>query len=408
MLKDILESAGLKSDSCASLLGIDRDIFNQWLTGQRPIAAFILPQLASVLGVKPELLISQRPSPGTQTADLAPAIWFKLRENQLTEADRENIVLIRRLGFYLNQLQSATDEPAVAWKGLFASINDAIDKQLPPRQQGREAAKMLRQYLGLAHGAGGIGSYVRGHIRRTGIAVIESPVAKSQLEGCTFYVGPPGSEAPCIFANTYKATWFRRNMIVAHELGHAVFDIGNDAVSLDFISHGDKSEFRETRAEAFAQQLLVPMEVLRHVASTQALKWDQLTPANVATLVASTNVEQRAVISAALEAGFVTAEQAAVYRNYDVAGFLKSLTDRALSTKEFFERVGPIIAESWAPKRRQTTLLSRTLRLPVPYIAKVISAVRNEEISPGKAAEMMMMDKRVFWERFGQLIEAEQ
>ena len=42
----------------------------------------------------------------------------------------------------------------------------------------------------------------------------------------------------------------------------------------------------------------------------------------------------------------------------------------------------------------------------MPYVAKVIEAVRNDDISYGKAAEMLMIDKETFAERFGDLVEA--
>jgi Zn-dependent peptidase ImmA (M78 family) len=406
ILKDILESAGIKPETCASLLGIDADIFNQWITGQRPLPPFIVPQLSSVLGIKPDSFVERRSNRASNMADLAPAIWFKLRGGNLSEADRENIVIIRRLGFYLNQLEAATVSPTVAWKGIFDSINASVDKQGPPRRQGREAAKMLRQIRGLHHGATGIGSFFRASVRELGVSLIESPVPKSNLEGCAFYVGQPGNETPCIFANSYKSSWFRRNMVIAHELGHAIFDIANDAVSLDYLAQDNVEDFRENRAEAFAQELLVPFEVIRHAGSTNGLRWDQLTAGDLALLISLTHVEQRTVVNALLEAGFITEEQAAAYKEIQVGDLLKDYSDRALTTKEFVKKIGREAAMAWAPEKRQTTIPSRTLRLPVPYVAKVIDAVRNDDISYGKAAEMLMVDRDTFFDRFGGLVEA--
>jgi Zn-dependent peptidase ImmA (M78 family) len=382
-------------------------VFNEWITGQRPLPPFIVPQLSSVLGVKPEFFFERRSNRTSNTADLAPAIWFKLRGGNLSEADRENIVVIRRLGFFLNQLESATNSPTVAWKGNFDSINASVEKQGPPRQQGREAARMLRQIAGLQHGANGIGSLFRVSIRNMGVSLIESPVPKSNLEGCAFYVGQPGRETPCIFANSYKSSWFRRNMVIAHELGHAIFDIANDAVSLDYGgSQNAVEDFRENRAEAFAQELLVPFEVIRHIANTNGIKWNHLTADNLALLMSRTHVEQRTVLNAALEAGLINEEQCAAYKEIYIGDTLKAYSDHALTTKEFIEKIGPEAAGHWIAAKRHTTIPSRTLRLPVPYVAKVLEAVRNDDISYGKAAEMLMIDKETFFERFGVLVEA--
>lgn len=74
----------------------------------------------------------------------------------------------------------------------------------------------------------------RGNLRNKGILVIESSAQDSILEGCSFYVGPSGAERPCVFANSYRTTWFRRNRILMHELAHAIFDVESDIATLDF------------------------------------------------------------------------------------------------------------------------------------------------------------------------------
>ena len=130
ILKEILESVGIKPETCASLLGIDPDIFHQWLTGQKLLPPFIVPLISSVLGVKPKVFVERKNTRISNSGDLAPAIWFKLRGGHLKDADRENIVVIRHLGFFLNQLENATNSPTVAWKGNFESINASVEKQV--------------------------------------------------------------------------------------------------------------------------------------------------------------------------------------------------------------------------------------------------------------------------------------
>ena len=194
-----------------------------------------------------------------------------------------------------------------------------------------------------------------------GVSLIESPVSKSDLEGCAFYVGQPGHEAPCIFANSYKSSWFRRNMVIAHELGHAIFDIASDAILLDYEGAQNKLEdFRESWAEAFAQELLAPTEVVRHIGSTDGLKWDRLTADDLALLISRTHVEQRTVLNAILDAGFITPEQCAAYKEIHIGDLLKEYSDHALTTKEYIDKIGREKASHWAAAKRHTTIPSRT------------------------------------------------
>src|SRR5205085_3529674 len=109
-----------------------------------------------------------------------------------------------------------------------------IDRSAPPGVQGREAALRFRAAANLEHGCTGAGELIRPRLRQVGLVVIESPVPKSSLEGCCFEVGPEADLFPCVFANTFKSTWFRRNEILLHEVCHAIFDLENDPVSLDF------------------------------------------------------------------------------------------------------------------------------------------------------------------------------
>jgi DNA-binding transcriptional regulator YdaS (Cro superfamily) len=65
MLKALLDDAGLKPEACAALLGIAPHMFGQWVNKERDLPGFIIPELASVLGVDPkafrEAELAQRP-----------------------------------------------------------------------------------------------------------------------------------------------------------------------------------------------------------------------------------------------------------------------------------------------------------------------------------------------------------
>jgi DNA-binding transcriptional regulator YdaS (Cro superfamily) len=393
LLKDIVKATGLSHEAFAGVLGIDPQLFNEWLVGQRPIPAFLLPQLSTVIGVSVQDLAS-----GKRISD-APAIWYKLRDTRLVQSDRESILLIRNVGFFLAQLETVTNSKNVLWEALFEQIRGTVNKQAPPSDQGKLAAQLYRSSRHLSHGARGIGLAIRDNLPGTGLLVIESPLPHSTVEGCSFYVGESGSEVPCLFANTYGSTWFRRNLVLMHELGHALFDLDSEAVSVDYKGEEDYLALQERRAQAFAQEMLVPMEVLRHIQSTTGFKWEDLRPRDLALLVSKTDVEARTILKAATEAGFINDVLCVKYADYDIWGELKQLTPRALDTKEFLRQT---IGENcvWPANKRTTTISAARLRLPVSYVKKVLTAAREENISVRKAAEMLMMDKDVLSERF--------
>lgn len=403
MLIDLLNDAHIEADTCASLLGISSRLFKTWVDGKRDLPGYIIPELASVLGVSQDALASG-------SVREAPAIWFKFRESgNLSDVDRELVVLIRRLGFFQHQLDLATSAPNNKWQLLFKFIDEQLtpNRQASPSIQGREAAKVIRDQLNFGFprksaGVKGNGDLIRPILRKFGVLTIEAPVPESKIEGCSFYVGGPGEQRPCLFVNTYKQDWFRRNHVFMHELAHAIFDIDREAASIDFREGTEDGDVKELRAEAFAGESLVPKEMLRHLQSMLGLHWDSLSDSDLAGLVAYSQVEPKFVLRSALDHGFIDAEAMLRYQDRSISNELKQLTERALDTAEF-ER---ITGTSMMPiALRTTTIPSRSLRLPVSYVARVLSAVRDAIISESKAAELLMIDEITFAERFGKVLE---
>lgn len=401
MLKQILDSAGLDPQVSAELLGVSPKIFQEWVVGNRAIPESMVWRLSTVLGVSPMTLRNPRKIKGQQ-GDIAPAIWYKFRGDGLTDADRECVLLIRHLGYYFDQLEQATDSKATGWQLLFEGIRRETDLQAPPREQGRQAARILRQSTGLDKGKTGIGESFRGNLRSRGVLIIESPMPESSLEGCCFYLGATSLERPCVFSNSYKRTWFRSNHILLHELAHAIFDASTDGASIDLLpiqNQKASSSLSEERAQAFAQECLVPREVLIHMSATLGLNLRALTPMQLATLVARTHAEQKTVISAALSNDMISQEEAELYSTFDIASDLLELSERALTADQFIKKKGLKKAE-WQDKRN-TTIPSRSLRLPVNYVKRVVDAAGIGQISPSKAAEFLMIDESTFYSRFG-------
>jgi Zn-dependent peptidase ImmA (M78 family) len=382
------------------LLGVSADVFHAWLAGQQGIPRPYIHLLSSVLGARPSDIAGvSRAGEDLLEDELAPAVWFKLRSDELFDADRECVFAIRQLGFYLSQFEAATGQVHAGWEEFFRTARGKVDSQAPPLEQGRQAARVLKASRGLPRGTPGVGDIFRPNLRSIGILVVESPIPHSQLEGCTFFVGAGGSERPCIFANTYGSTWFRRNTILLHELGHAIFEGEGGGVSIDLSVEPAQSSLQEVRAQAFAEEFLLPAEALRHLVQSRGIDWTALTEADLAFLIANSDAEQKLVLKVARRAGFISQDLQEKYSRLQVSKELHLVSERALTANEYLERRG-LSPSAILSNVRGTTTTGRSLRLPVKYVLDVVEALRNDRISAGKAAELLMIEKHELFARF--------
>ena len=396
MLRDLMQATGLTSHQYAALLGISPSQMDEWAAGQHFLPASYAELLANVIGVPVSTLLHP---PKRGAADMTPAVWFKFRGDELVDADRESVLLIRRLGFLVNELEEVTQRHALGWKSLFHDIREKVDSQAPPREQGEQAARMFGASTSLARGARGIGEVLRDNLRSMGVLVIESPIRESRLEGCSFFVGTGNAKRPCVFANNHGTTWFRRNVVIMHEVAHSIFEGESSGASLDFLEDGHRqTELQEERAEAFAREVLVPREVLVHVATQHGIDWARLGQDEVSRIVAETHVEQRTALAAAKDTGLITSDECERCQQFDIASLLRSMSDHALSTDDYLKKAG---SEADWLGRRSTTIPSRQLYLPVPYIKAVVEAYSEGTISGSRAAEFLMIDEFDFADRFG-------
>lgn len=391
MLKTALEATQIDLERCAHSIGVSPQFLREWSLGQRPIPESMITFLSTVFGFDIKAN-TQAPS-----SEQIPAVWLKLRAAEVVDADRESVLLIKRLAFYFDQLEQIRRDTSVRWKSIFEEIGNSVGLQLDPREQGRQAARLFREKLNLSHGAKGSGDLIRGLLRHAGIIIFETPIKESRIEGCCFFVGPQGRERPCVFANTHHVSWFRRNAVLMHEVCHAIFD-ARSSLLIDITGNQDQT-IQELRADSFAQETLAPKEVLHHIAQARGIKWPHLTAKNLAMLMADLHVEQKLVLRAAVEAGYLPADLEAKFCSMSVEQYLPEFTDHALSTPKYLEKIGREQASLFIGKRN-TTLTPRTLRLPVWYINVVVDAFKERQISLGKAAEILLIDDLEFSERF--------
>ncbi len=404
MLREIIEAAQLSPEFCANLVRVPIEQFRAWMDGKDQIPGFVIPELSALLGVSEKDLLSRKRLRPSDRYNVAPAIWFKLRDNRLGHLDREFVGLVRRLGLSMTQLDDIRNfRSSSVWSALAQSVSNQIDRSSPPALQGSEAAARFRSITNLEHGQVGIGEFIRPSLRGHGLVVIESPIPKSSLEGCCFEIGAEADKRPCVFANTFKSTWFRRNEVILHEVCHAIFDLANDPVSLDFVNENEGHAISEERARAFSQECLAPRAVLVHYANQLGINWSNLTPEYLARLIAEIHVDKKTCIRAAYDNGLITDDLLERYKAFDCAAALRELSPHMLTAREYVKKVVQDTPQ-WIACNRNTSLGTRRLRLPAGYVKQVIDATNAGEISFGKAAEMCMMDRYTFAERFGKSI----
>lgn len=401
VLRQIIETANLDESACATAMGVSSEVLADMLAGRRELPESLVPLMAAILGINEALLTA--PPMASRKVDVVPAIWYKLRGSDLSEVDRNYVLSLRQLAFYQHELESVTDSRSVGWQSLFEQLRRETDPQTSPTEQGRQAARLFRRATGLDQGARGIGEVFRGHLRNIGILVIESSAPQSILEGCSFHVGPSGAVRPCVFANSYRTTWFRRNQILLHELAHAIFDVESTTATLDFVNSVSTDAVQETRADAFAQEALVPFEVLRHVAQIHKVNWHTREPAQIARMVAETHVEQRLLATAVLESQLGNVDDVTFIESCNIADELRKASQHALSTEEYLlsKGVNPQVV-----KGRTTTATPQKLLLPSKYVMSVLEAFKSRVINRGKAARMLMIDEYEFEERFSEVATA--
>jgi len=119
---------------------------------------------------------------------------------------------------------------------------------------GIDGAKRLRLHLGLQTNALIKDPYTL--FRKLGIHIFRRKLENSSISGL-FIMHPKAGK--CILVN-YNEDIFRQNFTVAHEVGHAIFDSGQE-INVSF-ENWDKSDLKEKRANYFASNFLIPQEEL--------------------------------------------------------------------------------------------------------------------------------------------------
>lgn len=160
----------------------------------------------------------------------------------------------------------------------------------------------------------------------------------------------------------------------------------------------------EARANAFARECSIPESVLLHYTSQIGIKWDRLSKRELALLVAGIHVEKETVLGAALDYGLIDASLRSQYSAMDCAAEIRSASPHSLSTREYLKSNGVERSPLWRAENRRVEIGLRRLRLPVGMVQRVIEAINEQEISVAKGAELLLMNRYAFVERFGPVL----
>lgn len=192
-------------------------------------------------------------------------------------------------------------------------------------------------------------------------------------------------------------------MVIMHELGHAIFDPSTgaevDSISSDVEQGKHRDSLSEIRAESFARECLLPKSLILAFCQMFGAKVTRLTPESLADLVAFSGVEQKTIVQLLQEYELIDDSLASQYQAFEIWDLLKSITDHALSTSEYVDKIGIDATRLWSNKRF-TSIGQRNLLLPISYVQAVLDAVKLFRVSISRAIELLMIDRETFDTRF--------
>lgn len=399
LLAEIFDDLEVPADFWARLVGASGRQMTEWMAGQRELPFSVAETLSKAIGVPAEILAAREKRARNAQA-LLPPLWLKARQSGLGETEHRAIALARVLAASHDEVLSVLDSPSVTYRLMFNEIRANVDPQQPARIQGALGGQAFLEFSTLGGGALGIGEVLRGFLRARGVLIIETPINNRKLEGFCVPVGRESRVRPCVVANSYRTTWFRRNYVILHELCHAIFDLeaanavfdvaGADAVDTDVA---------EQRADSFAMHALVPKRLLVAM-QNRGVRLDALSNDGLAQLVADTHAEHPLIARAALEYELISEADAQRLARLDIARELreKSYHARGLAEVPPGKLPHPEVAQ-WG--NRLTTFPVAGVRLPIPFVRLVLRALEEGKISPGRAAELLMVTEDQLESRFG-------
>lgn len=247
------ESAGLTQDDVAAALNLSRQLIGYWEQGRRIPRHEYLLELATLFRTDVSALL-RRPTdaelPTTETA----AMIYRRSTVDLDDTAQQGIAgFVKFLDFYSRlagtlkrDVTGLTRSPFLPGLGYGEYAVDA-----------RRKASEVRQYLGL--GLGPIAG-LDGLIAGLGVTIYRAHLGDdlNRTISGAFYKHPKLGFSILVNLDMTRG---RRRFTAVHELAHALLHSATDAIVISDI--GRAGDTRETYADAFAGEFLMPEEGIR-------------------------------------------------------------------------------------------------------------------------------------------------
>jgi Zn-dependent peptidase ImmA (M78 family)/transcriptional regulator with XRE-family HTH domain len=252
------EGAGLTQDDVAAALGTSRQAVGYWEQGKRRLPHHQLLQLAALFRTTVDGLLSAAEGPVQSAVETAAMLWRKSNID-LDDTARDGIKgFTDFLDFYARlahrmkrDATGLTRSPFLPGAGYGEFAVDA-----------RRKASEVRHYLGL--GQGPIAD-ITGVCEALGITIYRAHLGSdlSKTISGAFFKHPVIGFSILVNLDMTRG---RRRFTLTHELAHALLHSATDAIVVSDTGH--RGEQRETYADAFAGEFLMPEEGIR-----RTLEW---------------------------------------------------------------------------------------------------------------------------------------
>ncbi len=370
------KSLRLTQAEVAQRLGVPRQAVIAMEKGERRPSNEHLVALSAALNVSVHELVRERfvraeASPRFRAGRRADAEALQQAERELVRAGQRYAELEQMLGIVRSP---APLESVLAWQA-----GSAADK-LDPKLAGEDAAKAVRQALGLGDAPA---LALDGLLERAAGLRIFNLVLPADTAALFLWSDELGG---CVGINA-RHPYERRRWSLAHEAGHFLRD--REAGDVLPTPGFDPKDPSEAFADAFARALLLPAEAISRLFADKVR---------------------------ANGGAFAAADIVAMAHGYEVSfqAMTLRLEDRSLLPRGTWER---LLAQNVRPREVETRLgLGRPARKPPPtfpdrYVSLALEAFERELLGDGDLAEYLATDRvsarRLYEERRRQDLDDE-
>lgn len=361
-LADARDYRHLSQDDVADLLGVSRVMVSHWERGERRPSEQILDRLATIYGMPLATLVDPtQPFPGSNMVPGTDLVELLYRDSE-TGIDAHAKAGLRDFVRFLDGYADLLERLGGSAYGLHHSPF-SLRPGFVGRDDIRRKAEEVRGWLRL--GIGPVGD-LAGMLDDAGITIYRAVLGSDLKKGVSGAFLHHPRLGMCVAVNV-ETTPGRQLFTIAHELAHALYHSHTDN---RVVSYWGRKDEKETFADQWAGEFLVPQEGLRW--ATEALGIKSVQHAEEAVhLQRLFGVSYATMLVRLLVAKLVSAD------NYDQ---LRKARPVALAAALGY----PIRTEEWG----QDPLAWRLERFPRRFVRLLTGALRSGQLSPATAASL--------------------